>query len=251
MLAERRNVLIGFAAVVLAGMASSSALAGDRHRCPKPDVDIESLKAELLPGGDDWIVRVRYKVEIEDACPQDGFELGMEIRENGYCLTDGAGQVFTVFAPLDRPVAWDGDEAKYEACIELRPPPGAIRRPDALRLHAYVTFAGDSCRLDDESTRIQYCAPGVVVEAAPAVVEVVRPAPVVHVVRPAPVVEIVRPAPVVTVVRPAPVIVTRPAVVVSRSAYAAPVVVREPRRGGFVGVGVASHDVRVRVGARW
>jgi hypothetical protein len=215
---------------------SSAALAGDRHR-ERPDVDIDSLDAELLRDGAEWVVQVRYKVEIDDAHPQDLFTLGLQIKERGHALVDANGQVCTTFVPLERPTVCDGEELTFEAYAEVRQPLGAIRCPDDLRVQSFVILDGDSCWLDDESTSVEYCRPRVVVEH-------VRPAPVVDFVRPAPV-AIVRPAPIVEVHRPVPrLIATRPA-------YPAPVVVRERHAGGFVGVRVRHDDVRVRVGARW
>lgn len=165
--------------------------------------DLEGLRADLYPDGSDWVVKVRYDVELEGAHPEDRYLLALQFSDDDCRVMDAEGRPVEVVVPLERPTGVDAHELVFRNAVEARLPGGAVRRPHALRVHGAVLREGESHIRDEKSTAATAHLPVVYVES-PRVVEVVRPAPVVHVIeRPAPVVYA---APVVRVIDRGPVV---------------------------------------------
>lgn len=185
----RISASIATSALVGILLQGASAAAADDCRGCRGKAEIESLRAEAVPTGGEWVVNVRYKVEIEHARPEDRFVLGLQLEDRGAVRTDANGQVQTLLVPLTEPTECDDDELEFEAWVELtRFADGAMCLSD-LRVCAFVQHEGRSCQHDRESTEVKYP----VVEVPAPVVEVIQPAPVVvrrevYVSRPAPVV---------------------------------------------------------------
>jgi hypothetical protein len=161
MLRKQRFQLTTAAAVVLIGLLASEGSADDRRHHKRPDVDIEKLKGEVWRSPDEWLLRVRYEVEIEDWRRGDAFELVAYVTEDGYRLANPAGQPVEFVIPLDRPSEVDDDELEFESSFTVRLPERSFRDPDRLRLHGMVVFAGDSLPLEKEDTSIKYDRPKV------------------------------------------------------------------------------------------
>lgn len=222
--------------LVLAGFPS--ALAGPDHRdsC-KIEVDIDELDADLFPDGDSWLLRVRYEVDIEDACRGEQLELQLTFEDDDRRVVDTEGRALCEVIPLAIPRSCHGDEQTFAACAEFRLPRGAVCHADDFEVLASVTRAGESCSLDSEDTTAKPHYPVIVVSCPPRVVEVapvVIEQPVVFVERPVAVVE-------------RPVVVASPAVVVHEIPRRVEIVRYHPH----VQVEYRRRPNYVRIGARW
>lgn len=193
-----------------------SASADDHRKCCKIDVDIDELDADLYPDGDGWRLKVRFEVDVEDACPGERLTLNLQFSDDDCRIGDAKGRPLMHTIALDRPTECDDDEQTFEGCAEIRFGGAEIRDPQEVEVHATVTRAGESCTLDKEDSSAEAHLPVVVVECAPRVVEVCRVDPVF--------VEVRRPC-------------IRPAVYVRKECGSAVVEVRRP--------------YYVRVGVRW
>lgn len=140
------------AAVVLLGAGDAAA----GHKRHKADVDIESLKAELFDSGRGWEVVIRYKVEIEDACPGDEFDVIFELTECGRPLRDRNGRPVQVREQLDWPVEADDDEVKFDDTLSMPVPAGSFCDPGKLRVRAVVVRAEDGRRLDCKEKGVKF-----------------------------------------------------------------------------------------------
>lgn len=229
-----------FSAMTACGALAGTALAGDRI-----DADIDTLQADLYHDAPGWLLKVRYSVEVEDACRGERFLLSMTLTEDGCALLDEFGRPITLTVPLMRTIERDGDERTLAGCTDVQLPPRSIRDPDDVEIEAIVAREGGSRVLDREDCDVDFrgsCGPAVEIHQ-PRPVFVTQPAPivlrqpqtiivrdtrpvVVREVRPAPIV--VRPAPIV-VREPRPIVVRQPTRIIER---------REPRSGVHVNVGV-------------
>lgn len=199
---SKRGIFVLFAAV---GLMAAPAFAKGQT-----DVDIEGLKADLYPDGEDWTLRIRYDVEVERAQPDERFLLALQFSDDGYRIRDAEGRPMEVIVPLEFPVEAKRDKQVFKDTIEVRLPGEAVRRPYDVRVHAGAIREGGSPAFDTKETRAAAHLPVVVIESRPQVVEIVRPAPVVHVIERRPVVHVVHRAPrVVEVHRPRTVRVVR------------------------------------------
>lgn len=171
-------------AILLQG--ARAARADDDRRGCGGKADIESLRAEAVPAGNEWVINVRYKVEVEHARPDDRYVLGLQLEDRGAVVADAGGQVRTLLVPLTEPTECDDEEVEFEAWVELtRFSDGAFCLSD-LRVCAFVQHEGQSYQHDRERTDVKYP----VVEIVAPVVEVIEPAPLivrreVYVTRPA------------------------------------------------------------------
>ncbi len=135
------------------------ATAGADHRRPARrdvDVDIDSIKAELSHVRGEWLLDVKYDIEIEDYYSGDRFELIVYLTENKYELTDQRGRRIEYVSPLDRPTKVKRDELEFEHRVTLTVPERAFRNPKRLRLHAVVFYAGDDQPLEHKDRSVKY-----------------------------------------------------------------------------------------------
>lgn len=151
-----RNVAL---AIALPGMLVATAFAGDRHH-RSPDVDIESLRGELHRAGGEWLLEVRYDVEVEDHLPLPGeLELILVVTDHGHALVDDTNSPIEYVVPLRYPSEEDDDELEFEDRITIALPDGAIVGLDHLRLEGIVVRAGDDHPLDRKDKSIKYERP--------------------------------------------------------------------------------------------
>jgi hypothetical protein len=145
--------------LVLTGALSAAAAAGDRchRRC---DVDIESLRGELWRSGGEWLLEVRYDIEVEDCIPSRGeLELVFYVTEHSRQLVDHAGDPIEFFVPLDHPSEVDDDEVEFENRVAVTLPEGVFCDPDRLRLQGFVFRIGDERPLARRDKSIKYKRP--------------------------------------------------------------------------------------------
>ena len=144
------------AVVVFAGLFAAGAAAGDRHHAPY-DVDIESLKGELWRADGQWVLEIRYDVEVEDGRPALGeLELILYVTEHGHVIADELGRSLEFVVPLDLPSEVDDDEIEFESRTAVALPDGAFYDPDDLRLEAVVVRASDGYPLARKGKSIKY-----------------------------------------------------------------------------------------------
>lgn len=154
MKAHRIIPAVGLLAFVLM-LTSVSADAPDRkHR--RPEVDIDSLKGELLRAKHGWELAVRFDVEVEDYRPADRFELVLYVSEKGYPLADDKGRRIEYVIPLDRPTDVDDDELEFKHRVTLSVPDGVFRSPKRLRLHGRVVLQGEEHPLAHKNKSIKF-----------------------------------------------------------------------------------------------
>jgi hypothetical protein len=146
-------------AIVLAGVLSATTFAGDRqHR--QPDVDIESLRGELWRSGGEWLLEVRYDVEVEDYVPPPGeLELILHVTERDHALVDHTGRSIEFVVPLEYPSEVDDDEVEFEDRTVFTLPDGVFHNPDRLRLEAVAVRAGYDYVLDRKDKSIKFDRP--------------------------------------------------------------------------------------------
>ena len=143
-------------ACILLNVLTAVAFADDRHR-RQPDVDIESLKSELRWINGEWLLEVRYKVEVEDYRPLPGeLELILMITEHGRTLIDNTGNPIEFIVPLEYPSEEDDDELEFEDRITITLPQGDIGDPDHLRLESAVVRVNDGYPLDRKEKSIKF-----------------------------------------------------------------------------------------------
>lgn len=154
----RRFAMMGIVAgFALAGTAA--AVACDHGHKHKIDVDLDSLKAEILPGATEWTLHVRYKVEIEDAGPGDHFVLVLGLRERGKPLLEQDGRPVNIVLQLDNPAEVDDDEQTFLGDFDVTLPNAMVHCPDRLQLRGAVLGDGDDKPLDDKNTSVKFKAP--------------------------------------------------------------------------------------------
>jgi hypothetical protein len=148
-----------FAAIPLLGVLAVAASAGDReHR--HPDVDIESLRGELRRTAGEWLLEVRYDVEVEDYLPPPGtLELILYVTEHGYALVDQTGQPIEFLVPLECPSEVDDDELEFEDRVIVTLPDGVFHDPEHLRLEGIVVRIDDGRPLDRKDKSIKFDSP--------------------------------------------------------------------------------------------
>ncbi len=165
--------------LILVGAALPFASAdSERRRECMVNADVDELDADLFPDGDSWTLKIRYEVDVEDACRNHSVELRLRFEDDDRCVIDGEGRALGEVVQLSRPSSCEDDEQTYSGCVEIRLPRGAVCHPRDFEVHASVTRAGDACVLDREDTTatphypmIVMASPVRVVEIAPLVVQ--------------------------------------------------------------------------------
>lgn len=199
--------IVGGLALAGASLPIASADSERRHQC-KVEVDVDELDADLFPDGDCWTLKVRYEVDVEDACQSEQFDLRLRFEDDDRCVIDSEGRALGEIVRLSHPRSCDSDEQTFSGCLEIRLPPGAVCHPHDFEIHAAVTRAADPCVLDSEDTTATPHFPVIVVSNPVRVVEI---------------------APLVVrepiVVESPPIVVERPVVLAP-----APIVVHSPLR---------------------
>ena len=136
------------------------ASADERHRPhSRLDVDFDSLKAELFRVEGEWLLEVRYEVEIEDYNPGDRFELIFYVAQRKQVLLDDERRRIEYVIPLDNPTDVDDDELEFEQQVTLTLPEGAFRNPRRLKLHALVVYQGQHEALKHKDRSIKFKRP--------------------------------------------------------------------------------------------
>lgn len=120
------------------------------------DVDIDSLKGRIREVSSEWELTIEYEIEIEDARPEEKFELLLQVSERGRALRDEEGRPITIVVALDRPSKVDDDELEFEDSVVATLPRGLFKDPKRLRVIAVVVRAGDHQPLDRKDKRIKY-----------------------------------------------------------------------------------------------
>ena len=150
-----RNIpFVGLLAFVLMLTSISAAAADRKYR--RPEVDIDSLKGELLRAKRGWELAVRFDVEVEDYRPADRFELILYVSEKGYPLADDKGRRIEYVIPLDRPTDVDDDELEFEHRVTLSVPDAVFGSPKRLRLHGRVVLQGEQHPLARKNKSIKF-----------------------------------------------------------------------------------------------
>lgn len=128
-------------------LLASAALAGDPPRPPLPTLDIEfdKLKGDILRDRGEWLLRVRYEVEIEDP-PRvlPALDLVVDVFVYGRPLIDDQGHPLQFVFPLDRPTEIEDDEIEFKggaiAPLSFR----SIIDPDEMEIIGRVMLRGDN-----------------------------------------------------------------------------------------------------------
>jgi hypothetical protein len=143
--------------LMFVAMSASIALLGGGQAIADPDVDIESLRGELWRASGEWLLEVRYDIEIEDDLPPPGdLELIVFVTEHGHSLLDQAGRPIEFVVPLVHPSEVDDDELEFEDRIVVALPDGVFDDPGRLRLEGVVVRVGDDCVLDRKNRSIKF-----------------------------------------------------------------------------------------------
>jgi hypothetical protein len=138
-------------------VSASIALLGSGRAHADHDVDIESLRGELWRANGEWLLEVRYDVEVEDRRPAPGeLELTLFVTEHGYTLVDRAGRPIEFVIPLAHPSEVDDDELEFEDRIVVALPDDVFDDPKRLRLDAVVVRVGDDYALDRKSESVKF-----------------------------------------------------------------------------------------------
>lgn len=140
-------------------LAVLAALAAPGRADDRLEVDIDSLKAELWRSGGEWLLDVRYEIEIEDFAPRERFELILYLTERGRVLTDPDGRPLEIVVPLDEPSEVDDDELEFEAGLTVPLPDRALRDPRKLKIHATVVHAGRDAPLEHKKKSVKFKRP--------------------------------------------------------------------------------------------
>jgi hypothetical protein len=144
-------------ALMLVAVSAGMALLGSGQAVAGPDVDIESLRGELWRASGEWLLEVRYDVEIEDYRPPPGdLELILYVTEHDYTLVDQAGRPIEFVVPLVHPSEVDDDELEFEDRLIVTLPDGVFGNPDRLRLEGIVVRVGDDYALDRKGKSIKF-----------------------------------------------------------------------------------------------
>ena len=127
------------AALLVTCLVPPTATAGhrDRWRWAKPDVDIDSLKAQLRYSHGQWRLSVRYEVETENAAP-GRFDLILRMTQRCHLMVDHTGRPVTFVVPLDRPDDVDDDEMEYKGRFAAVFASGLLANPKKLDLEARI-----------------------------------------------------------------------------------------------------------------
>ena len=120
------------------------------------DVDVDSLKGNIREVASEWELTIEYEVEIENARPEEKFELLLQVAEHGRAVCDEQGRPITIVVALDRPSKVDDDELEFEDSVVVTLPRGLFKNPKRLRLIAVVVRAGEQQPLDHKDKRIKY-----------------------------------------------------------------------------------------------
>lgn len=143
-----------FLAIVfaVASAAPSAALAGGRRRHACVNGDIDSLSARMCDAG---AMEVCYKVEIEDFCVGDQFDLVLTLCDGGRVLCDARGRALRIVVRLDAPYKCSNDELKFKRTIVI-PLPGAQFRPGCMSVIASLHQVGNRNALDRDTATVKY-----------------------------------------------------------------------------------------------
>jgi hypothetical protein len=147
-------------ALILVALSASAALADGHRRGARPDVDIESLRGELWRVGGEWLLEVRYDVEVEDYLPRPGeLDLILYVTEHDGVLADHAGNPIEFVVPLEHPTEVDDDELEFEDRVTVTLPNGTFHDPRHLRLHGVVVHVDGDYPLDRKDKSIKFDKP--------------------------------------------------------------------------------------------
>lgn len=140
---------------------AAPAFAAAPLRDDQPDVDIDSLKAEIraVRGEDgrvEWHIDVKYEVEAEQPVPAD-LKLAFHITERGEVVCDPDGAPIELSIPLNKPAEVDDDEVDFKGRPTIVLPERSIAHPRDLKLHATAVGAGE--KLDDKDAKIKFRMP--------------------------------------------------------------------------------------------
>lgn len=137
----------------------SPVAADDDLRGHYPEVEIDGLKAEVVYAGGEWLVEVKFEVEIDSGRPIENLGLLLSVSEHGRPLVDPDGKPIEFLIALDRPTEVDDDEIEFESRITFGLPDGAFSDPGELRLHAAVVVPDVAYALDTKEHSIRYHEP--------------------------------------------------------------------------------------------
>lgn len=147
------------ACVVGLAIAGAGAAGADEHRrCKGWDADIESLKGQMRPIDDGWLLAVRYEVEVEHARVTDVFELELELTECDRRVVDSQGNTIVMIIPM-QVEEYDDGELELAGCAEFTIPAAAIGPAGKIKLHGAVVPAGQQVVLDRDCTKVKVCVP--------------------------------------------------------------------------------------------
>lgn len=114
----------------------------------RADVDFDKLDAKLRCACDTWNLRVRYKIDIEDARRAGPLDLVLEFRDCGRPVLGDNGEPISFVVPLNCPSDVDDDDLKFKGCFQTRLPRGLFCRPKKADLIAYVVTREDGRPID-------------------------------------------------------------------------------------------------------
>lgn len=139
-------------------VAPMAAEANGYHHGRRSEVeaDIDELKARMHFENGQWILSIKYEVEIEDAWPEDRFELILALTEGRRPLIDPSGRPMVMNIPLDQPqrVKDGGEEIIFRDTIVVPVQDGLFGRPKDLRVDAHVVPFGGGPVLDQDDTDV-------------------------------------------------------------------------------------------------
>jgi hypothetical protein len=144
-------------ALVAALIGSTLAAADDHFRVVKADID--KLDAELHHDGAQWIVDVKFEVELETSRRIEGLALVLHVDEHGRTVTGDEDQPLEVVIPLDNPSDVDDDEVEFKQSLSFPIPEDAVDNPAALRLTALVATSPDAPILARRDESIDFDIP--------------------------------------------------------------------------------------------
>jgi hypothetical protein len=148
--------MLGLCVSATAAFATAPTARGDG-----PDVDIDSLKAEIRAvrnsdGHVEWRISVKYKVEADQPVAGD-LRLSFRLTEKDELVRDPDGEPIELSIPLNQPAEVDGDEVEFRGQPMIVLPERCIHRPRSLRLHAVAR--GNDQEWDRKDTRIKFRLP--------------------------------------------------------------------------------------------
>lgn len=152
------NLLSG--AVVVLGLSTvASAQWFDRGvSSGRTKADLDELRAEIRFDRGQWLLLVRYEVEIKRPQPAARFELVLTLTERSRPVVDAMGQPVVIGVPLARPanVNRKSDKVVFRDFVTVRLPDGIFHRPDDLRLEGRVIAVDFGRVLDRKNISVKF-----------------------------------------------------------------------------------------------